>query len=395
MKSFGIAIIGASNRSTMLLNYLKKFSSVAQLTGVFDIIPERSEYLLNHYNQSQAVVYDSLDAAINDPATDAVFIGTGDNQHVEPCVKALEAGKHVYCEKPMAITMEDCDIIIDAAKTSKAVFYLGMNLRHGPMHEKMHELITSGTLGKILTIEANEYYYGGRTYFRRWNRLREHGGGLWITKACHDFDLLNWMADSPVKRVWACSSLSHYKNRPEGGTECRSCPIKKTCEDFYDIENPADIRQDKLLALTEKVTGQMRDICLYNSDKDTFDNGIAVVEYENDIRATYTVNVVSGRSTRQIRVLGTKASAEGDMEAASLKVWPRHGGSPYTFDLSATTAASSHGGADDKILKDFFRCCETLEKPRSSWMDGRTGIQTALAARESCDTNCPVAIEQT
>ena len=69
----------------------------------------------------------------------------------------------------------------------------------------------AGKLGKLLTIEANEYYFGGRSYFRRWNRLREFGGGLWITKACHDFDLINWFAGGKPRRVFAMSNLSYYK----------------------------------------------------------------------------------------------------------------------------------------------------------------------------------------
>ena len=93
-----------------------------------------------------------------------------------------------------------------------------MNLRHAPVYETLHEMVSDGRLGKVLTIEAGEHYYGGRTFFRRWNRLRRYGGGLWVTKGCHDFDLLNWFAGGSPVRVFATSNLSHYKPVPGAGT---------------------------------------------------------------------------------------------------------------------------------------------------------------------------------
>lgn len=386
-----VAIIGASMRSIFLFEYLKANSNEAAISGVYDIIPERGRYLLDTYGCSSAVIYDSLQQAVRDPNVQAVFIGTPDYAHVEPVKAALLAGKHVYCEKPLATTLEDCDAIIETAKKATSVFYLGMNLRHSPVYEKMHALFAAGELGKLLTIEANEYYFGGRTYFRRWNRLRKFGGGLWITKACHDFDILNWFAGGKPLRVFACCNLSYYKPNPHGGTHCRVCPIKHECPDYYDVDNvkgTPDWPQafHDLARITEEKTGNPRDICLYNSEKDTFDNGMAMVEYDNDVSATYTLNVVSARSTRQLRLMGTAASAEGDIETAKVTVWKRYTGEKTEYDLSQVTKASSHSGADGKIIADFFECCRTGKKPRSSCADGRLGIQIGLAATESCDT---------
>ncbi|HNX26992.1 MAG TPA: Gfo/Idh/MocA family oxidoreductase [Phycisphaerae bacterium] len=397
MSKTGIAIVGASMRSIFMFAYLKENPQQGFITGVYDSIPQRGRYLLDSYGFKDGVIYDSLEQAVNDSRCQAVFIGTPDYAHVEPVRAALAAGKHVYCEKPLAITLEDCDAIIETAKTAKSVFYLGMNMRHSPVHEKMHQILTSGQLGRLLTIEANEYYVGGRTYFRRWNRLRKFGGGLWITKSCHDFDLLNWFAGGKPRCVFATSSLSYYKSKPDGGMYCRNCPIKTSCPDFFDVNNPDASKWpaqfNELAKITEKETGQMQDMCLYNSDKDTFDNGMAIVEYDNDVRATYTVNVVSARTTRQLRLTGTAAAAEGDMEAARITVWKRYSDEKTEYNLADEVYGSSHGGADSKILDDFFECCRTGKKPRSSWADGRLGIQVALAARNSCDTGQKISLK--
>jgi len=389
MKKFGVAIIGASMRSTMILDYLKCNPNQGYITGIYDNIPARSKYLVEEFQIADAVIYKSLRQAIEDSRVQAVFVSTPDYAHVEPIKLALKAGKHVYSEKPLAITLDDCDTITTTARITKSVFYLGMNLRHSPVHEKLHEILSSGRLGKLLTIEANEYYFNGRTYFRRWNRLRKFSGGLWITKACHDFDLMNWFAGGKPRRVFATCNLSYYKPKPNAGTHCRVCQIKDECPDYYDIENPENSywegRKDKLSELTEKMTGQPRDLCLYNSDKDTFDNGIATVDYDNDVRASYTVNVVSARDTRQMRLMGTEGSAEGDLAEGKVTFWKRHSKEKTVYDLQ-DKIKSSHGGADDRIMADFFHCCQALKKPRSSWEEGRMSIQVGLAARESCDS---------
>jgi predicted dehydrogenase len=398
VSSLGVAIVGASMRSTMVFDYLKKNPDVGHICGIYDIIPARGEFLLKKYDSSDARLYDTLEQAIEDPNVGAVCVCTSDGEHVAPAVGALNAGKHVFCEKPMTINLQDADELIDAAQKSKAVFYLGMNLRHAPVFDELHRILESGKLGRLLAIESNEHYYGGRSYFRRWNRLRQYGGGLWITKACHDFDLLNWFAGGKAKRVFGVSSLSYYKPKPGAGKNCRNCDLKDTCPDYFDVNdhtaNSWGSDNEALGKLTEEATGVPRDLCLYTSDKDTFDNGIAIVEFDNDVRATYTVSVVASLSTRQMRLTGTEGFAEGDLSSGIVKYWkrpPREGDWPQVTNLRELMN-SGHGGADDNLLKDFFECCRTGKKPKSSWTDGRAGVAVGLAVRESCDTGLPVIL---
>ncbi len=391
MKPLGLAIIGASVRSQLPFRHFEAFPDEGFITGLYDLVPGRCQCFIDHFKPDGAVVYGSLAEATADERVDAVFVATSDDAHVEAAVAALQAGKNVFCEKPMAITLEGCDAIIDAARAASGIFYLGMNLRHSPMHETMHEILQSGRLGKLLTIETNEYYYGGRSYFRRWNCLRARCGGLWITKACHDFDLLNWFAGGRAKRIFATSSLSYYKPKDEAGTRCRDCPIKDKCPDYYNVENPAESLKIRLKRMHEDATGWQADLCLYNSEKDTFDNAMAIVDYDNDVRASFTVNVVSARDTRQMRLMGTEGAAEGEMSEGIVTVWKRHERGTEVYDLK-DRMDSSHGGADVSILRDFFRCCRTGEKPRSSWMDGRASVELGLAARDSCDTGKAVEL---
>ena len=75
-----------------------------------------------------------------------------------------------------------------------------------------------------------------------------------------------------------------------------------------------------------------------------------------------------------------------------VKVWGRYGGSKDVYDLRGLID-SGHGGADGRMLLDFFRCCKTADKPLSSWREGRLNIKVGLAARQSADTGQPVTID--
>ena len=393
-KKLRIGIVGCSARSTMFLSYFKRNANEGVIVGLCDIFPERAEILKKCYGLDAEIFTDDREM-LEKLQLDAVAVCTADYAHVEPVIHALESDTNVFCEKPMAITLEDCDKMASAAQKTSAIFYLGFNLRHGPVHDTIHHLITTGHVGKVTTIEANEYYYGGKTYFRRWNRFRKFGGGLWLTKACHDFDLLNWMAGAKPKTVFATSSLSYYKPKPEAAKLCRECPLQLECPDYYDILTPKDdpvaeaLRQIKIIG--EQKGQEPGDLCLFNAEKDTFDNGIAVVTYENDIRTTYTVNVLTARSTREMRVIGTDGMIEADMERGIVELTERHTNKKYVSDLSEMMK-SGHGGADDRLIKDFLYSCLTGKSPRSGWREGRLAVEVSLAARKSADTGQVVTL---
>jgi predicted dehydrogenase len=381
-----LVIVGAGGRTTTFLSYFSQHPSEGEIVGVCDLIPEKARILTATYGV-KTEIFDDMEKMVEKTKPDALIICTPDFAHVKPAILGLKNKIHVFCEKPMATTLKDCDEIIEAAKKSSAIFYLGFNLRHGPIHETVHELITSGRLGKITTIEANENYYGGKTYFRRWNRYEKFGGGLWVTKACHDFDLLNWMAGAEPQTVYATASLSHYHSKPKAAKQCRKCELQFECPDYENLFNSRSGAFEQgylnIRLEAERHGAEPGDLCLFNSEKDTFDNGIAVVTYKNDIRTTYTVNVLSARSTRMMRVIGTEGMCEADMGKGIIECIERHSGRSFTYDL-AGMMQSGHGGADDRMIKDFLHTCHTGKKPKSSWAEGRLAVQVALAARESC-----------
>lgn len=114
MTRLGVAIVGARGRSSVCVSCFQR-SERGFVAGIYDLIPVRSASMVNHFEANSARVYESLDQALEDPWVHAVIIATPDAAHVEPAVAALRAGRHRYCEKPLATTLADCDPIIAAA----------------------------------------------------------------------------------------------------------------------------------------------------------------------------------------------------------------------------------------------------------------------------------------
>lgn len=133
---------------------------------------------------------------IADPALDAVIIATPDQEHRKMILDCLDAGKHIMCEKPLALTREDCTAIVEAVKKSDRKFMVGQICRFTPGFRKAKEIIDSGAIGELTFVEseyAHDYahIYAGGSWRSDPVRNGVVGGG------CHAVDLLRWIAGDP------------------------------------------------------------------------------------------------------------------------------------------------------------------------------------------------------
>ena len=133
---------------------------------------------------------------VNDPTIDAVTVAVPDQLHCRISCEMLRAGKHVLCEKPLALTREDTDAIIKAADESDAKFMVGQICRFTPAFEKAKALIDAGTIGDVYFIES-EYAHDYMYLLENWRSdpLRHGviGGG------CHAVDLIRWLVGDPAE----------------------------------------------------------------------------------------------------------------------------------------------------------------------------------------------------
>lgn len=375
-----IVVAGMGNRAIWAIPALRGLPQF-RLVALLDSVPQRMEEIAKEYQLGGDIHrYTNLSDCLSRETFDALAVLTPDGTHADLLLPALEAGKFVFVEKPLDIDERRLDAIIRADNAVGGRTFVGFNLRYAPVYVKVRELIQAGVLGRVMTIQADEFYDGGRTYFRRWNRLEKFGGGLWITKACHDFDLLYWMAGAQPVSVHASSSLDYYVPRADAAMYCRDCRLAADCPDRLDRYIRAGTIGQRLLAVTEQATGAKADLCLYNSDKDTFDHGVATVTFSNHIIATYTVNVVAGFSTRRMRVAGTKAAVDASSDSGRVTVRYRD---PSRVEEIDVPTSGMHAGADDHILPAFAEFVRGHPTRFVAPSEAAVSVRLGLAARRS------------
>ena len=168
----------------------------AEIAAICDSNPNTLKAAGERYNiPEEKWVTDYMDIANNDEI-DVVTVAIPDQQHKKVCCDLLRAGKHVLCEKPLALIREDVKEIIEVAEESGRKFMVGQICRFTPSFEKAKELIEEGTLGELYFIES-EYAHDYMTFLKEWRAdPKRHGV---IGGGCHAVDLIRWLAGDPAE----------------------------------------------------------------------------------------------------------------------------------------------------------------------------------------------------
>ncbi|MGH8235552.1 MAG: Gfo/Idh/MocA family protein [Steroidobacteraceae bacterium] len=164
-------------------------------------------------------VYSSIDGLVDDPRVDAVYVASPHQCHAEHARVAAAHGKHLLVEKPMALTMAECDAMIDASRAAKVQLIVGHCHSFDTPHLRAREIIESGAVGPVRMIQASNY-----TDFlyrpRRAEELNtEAGGGVVFSQAAHQIDIVRLLAGSRATRVRAVTG-SWDPARPTEGAYC-------------------------------------------------------------------------------------------------------------------------------------------------------------------------------
>jgi predicted dehydrogenase len=149
-----------------------------------------------------ATTTSDLDAAIRDPDVDAVDICLPTPLHRTWAERALAAGKHVFLEKPIALTAADADAIVEAAEASRRVFMVGLVLRFWPEYVELQRRVAARELGRPLSVST--YRLSPPIDWNEWMADPQQSGGAAVDLLVHDFDQMNWLLGGP-RRVFAHS----------------------------------------------------------------------------------------------------------------------------------------------------------------------------------------------
>jgi len=146
--------------------------------------------------------YDSLDELIRDPEADVVYVAGPNGLHALHAIQAAKAGKHVFCEKPMALTLGNCRSIMEACRKNGVKLGLGLQYRHHPAHLKAREIVASGELGAL--VFANAQVEVPSEFMPKWYfDPPMSGGGAMHMLGTHRIDLLRFILNCEVNEVSA------------------------------------------------------------------------------------------------------------------------------------------------------------------------------------------------
>ena len=189
----------------------------ATIHGVYDPNPLSVASAQGMYAQfasqpapgQKLVVYDSLEAACNDPEVDGLIISTPNFSHIDVVRAVAASGKHILLEKPMATTICDAHALTEIARRHPSVFQIGLQYRYKPIYvEAIHEALERKAIGDIKTISILEHRFPFLDKVGQWNKFSKYSGGTLVEKCCHYFDLMNLFAAARPVSVYATGSAA-------------------------------------------------------------------------------------------------------------------------------------------------------------------------------------------
>ena len=189
------AIIGCGRISN---RHAEQISKVGNVKAVCDIIPECANILAHQYNATPYYSLEELIAA--EPAIDVVIICTPNGLHAAHAIKALQAGMHVLCEKPLCIHVADGEAMIRAAKNNGRNLFVVKQNRYNPPIIFLKNLLDKGSLGKIFSFQVNCFWNRPPAYYDGWKGKKKLDGGTLFTQFSHFIDLVYWLLGD-VKEV--------------------------------------------------------------------------------------------------------------------------------------------------------------------------------------------------
>ena len=193
-KRLNFAVIGCSGMAR--LHMLGVINNDANLYAICDVAQSQIDERLKEFKVEKTC--NDYRELLNDPNVDVAIIVTPDYYHLEMTEAFLRAGKHVLCEKPMALTMEECEKMINVSKECDKLLMVGQVCRCNPVFVKAKELIDNGLIGELFFVESEYAHdYSAARGYNDWRvDPRRHG---FIGGGCHAVDMLRWIVGNPTK----------------------------------------------------------------------------------------------------------------------------------------------------------------------------------------------------
>jgi glucose-fructose oxidoreductase len=211
-RPLGVALLGLGDYSEKQLGPSLRLTSHCNLRGIVTGTPAKIEKWQKEYAIADRNVYDyqSLPRVADNADIDVVYVVTPTALHAKYAIMAAEAGKHVWCEKPMAMTVEECQSIIDACKQNGVALAVGYRMHHEPNTQTVMQFAKTKPYGAIKNIRA---IAGGRTSGHEgWRMLRAMGGGALYDMGVYSINAIRYASGEEPVRI---TRARQWADRPE------------------------------------------------------------------------------------------------------------------------------------------------------------------------------------
>ena len=398
------AIIGFGGRGSTYAHFIQYYGS--ELVAVCDPDITKKEAAMEYGMPEGAFYTDEDKFFAQGKIADALVIATLDDIHYRQTMKALELGYDILLEKPIAMTLSECEQIRDKAIETGSKVVVCHVLRYSPFYNKVKEILDTGAIGDIVCVELTEnigYYHYAHSYCRGNWRNTDVSTPLILAKNCHDTDMICWLIGKKCLAVNSFGSLKYFKEEyaPEGSTAyCFDCPHKESCRYscFY-IYNNEEYEKEAGLAKHGRLGDSKEEIdknlsnpenllarCVYRCDNNVADNQIVNMLFEDNVIAQLKSIAFTNDLRRILTIHGTEGLLYFAPTGERAVIVEKLNGETVSHPVELLKGGyAHHGGGDVGIISQFIEYIET-GKPTKNITDIATSVmghKVAFLAEES------------
>lgn len=372
-RRISLIVLGAGGRGTVYANLAKLMPEKVKIAAVAEPRPFFRDRLAADHQIPPEYVFSDWHEVLKKPKfADGVIIATQDRMHEEPAVAFAAQGYHILIEKPLATTAGGCRKVVEAAERNHVQLSVCHVMRYANYTKILRNLISSGSIGKIISVEHLEpvgHWRYAHSYVRgSWRRESESSPVL-LAKSVHDLDWISFIVGEHCRAVSSFGSLMFFRpeNRPpKAADRCLDCPLESSCPysapRFY-LERFRQGRHDNYV---ESVTGELSEAnilralregpygrCVFACDNDVADHQVVNLEFENGATAVFTLAGCSRYGERRTVIFGSLGEIRCDGEKIELYSYLRDRLTEIDIEPDTGTLLSHHNGGDRACLESF------------------------------------------
>ena len=337
-----LAFIGYGLRSSFMMNAFAGAGKDVRVAAIADPRADELKAELAGAPFAETRYYTAAEQLLASETPDAVFIGTRCSLHTQLAGLVLAKKLPLFLEKPVCISWAQYRRLAAAGAGQENRVLVSFPLRFAAVTAAIKSVIGSGALGRITMVQAVNNVPYGSVYYHSWYRDESETGGLYLQKATHDIDYIQYLLGSRAARVAAMSAKLHFKGEHPAGLRCPDCPERQTCP-----ESDANVQY----LYKEDVTG---DGCCFANDTGNNDNDTLIMTMEDGTLVSYNQSFVVKKSAgrRGARFVGTEGSAEFDFYTGEVRLDAYRANSVTVQKV--TPLSTAHFGGDEGIARAFL-----------------------------------------